>query len=365
MGHGVYNNPITITKAIGIILMVIGHSGCPQLLFYFIYLFHMPLFFFCSGLFLKDITRKEDAFMFLHKKVDSLYIPFVKWSFLFLLLHNVLIYVGIYNSYYGWEDGSFYYGYKDYIEKMSLIVFTMHGYEELLGGFWFIRTLFISSMIVIASSMLFGSCFKYKSVLMCLFFLVLTISVRRFLPDNGLWHDISMGTFGAFFIMFGYIANQKYGILHGNSFGVVICCLCLFITMLYFKVEVKMECGYNKVIPYTFSAISGILLTFYFSYFLDRNAGSRIKTVLYYIGNHTFTILSLHFLCFRFCSCYIVIVCDIDPAHIADHPVINNINMSISPLWWIPYVIVGICVSLMLNWIWCYGAKMIRGLIGY
>lgn len=42
---------ISIAKALGIILMVVGHSGCPEILARFIYLFHMPLFFFCSGYF--------------------------------------------------------------------------------------------------------------------------------------------------------------------------------------------------------------------------------------------------------------------------------------------------------------------------
>lgn len=40
-------------KGIGIIMMVIGHSGCPVYIHDFIYMFHMGLFFFVSGKFLK------------------------------------------------------------------------------------------------------------------------------------------------------------------------------------------------------------------------------------------------------------------------------------------------------------------------
>lgn len=39
------NNYIAIAKALGIMLMVVGHSGCPDYLYRFIYMFHMPLFF--------------------------------------------------------------------------------------------------------------------------------------------------------------------------------------------------------------------------------------------------------------------------------------------------------------------------------
>ena len=45
---------ISIAKAFGIILMVVGHSGCPQIINSFIYQFHMPLFFIMAGICLKE-----------------------------------------------------------------------------------------------------------------------------------------------------------------------------------------------------------------------------------------------------------------------------------------------------------------------
>lgn len=47
------DNTWDAVKGIGIILMVVGHSGCPMVMHDFIYLFHMGLFFFVSGRFLK------------------------------------------------------------------------------------------------------------------------------------------------------------------------------------------------------------------------------------------------------------------------------------------------------------------------
>lgn len=40
-------------KGIAILLMVVGHSGCPYYLRNFIYLFHMGLFYYASGHFFK------------------------------------------------------------------------------------------------------------------------------------------------------------------------------------------------------------------------------------------------------------------------------------------------------------------------
>lgn len=58
MDNKLLSRKITITKGLCIILMVIGHSGCPVLLSKFIYIFHMPVFFFFSGYF-KTISTKE------------------------------------------------------------------------------------------------------------------------------------------------------------------------------------------------------------------------------------------------------------------------------------------------------------------
>lgn len=50
-------NWVDALKGFGIILVAIGHSGCPQLLLHWIYIFHMPLFFMLSGLMFKDSEK--------------------------------------------------------------------------------------------------------------------------------------------------------------------------------------------------------------------------------------------------------------------------------------------------------------------
>ena len=89
MGSQSKENYITIAKAFGIILMVIGHSGSPSWLGRFLYMFHMPLFFLCSGYFFKEITEQKALNAFFLKRIKGLYIPYLKWSILFLLLHNI------------------------------------------------------------------------------------------------------------------------------------------------------------------------------------------------------------------------------------------------------------------------------------
>lgn len=86
-------------KGIGIVLVVYGHvarglvaAGLPvdrdlfALVDSFLYAFHMPLFFFLSGIYFLESFRKAGPVRLLANKVDSLLYPYVIWS----LLHGGL-----------------------------------------------------------------------------------------------------------------------------------------------------------------------------------------------------------------------------------------------------------------------------------
>ena len=85
--------------------MVAGHAEGPAILVGFLYTFHMPLFFIAAGYFFSQ-KAMDDPWNFCHKRFKGLYIPFIKWSVIYLLLHNVWHYFGILNEQYGnWEGG--------------------------------------------------------------------------------------------------------------------------------------------------------------------------------------------------------------------------------------------------------------------
>ena len=75
-----------IAKGIGVILVGIGHSpGLPFGGLLFIHSFHVPLYFFISGIFVKD--REETSFpKALLKNIKGLLLPYFVFSFLFLLV---------------------------------------------------------------------------------------------------------------------------------------------------------------------------------------------------------------------------------------------------------------------------------------
>ena len=125
-----HNKAISIGKAICIIFMVIGHSGCPTLLKNWIYTFHMPFFFFFSGYLFNN--KSLDSFIpFAKKKMRGLWLPFVKWNILFILLHNLFYKLGILNTEYSITD---------FLNKIVVSLY-MGEPQLLLGTFWFLQQL--------------------------------------------------------------------------------------------------------------------------------------------------------------------------------------------------------------------------------
>lgn len=83
------------------------------------------------------------------KRFKGLYVPFVKWSIFFLLIHNLLFKIGILNEVYGnWTGGTTHpYSIHQFWQRLTNIVFSMGGYDEFLAGaFWFFRGLLVASI---------------------------------------------------------------------------------------------------------------------------------------------------------------------------------------------------------------------------
>jgi fucose 4-O-acetylase-like acetyltransferase len=94
---------VDIAKGLGIVLVVVGHvlrglgsshlmSWTPAVQFAdrWIYSFHMPLFFFLTGLFLFGSATKRQLSDFSSDKLRTIAYPYFVWSFLTVLLKSVL-----------------------------------------------------------------------------------------------------------------------------------------------------------------------------------------------------------------------------------------------------------------------------------
>ena len=132
---------VSMAKGLAIVLMVLGHTSFNEYGGKFIYMFHMPLFFFLSGYCFKS-SYLSDFKKFAIKRIKGAYVPYVKWGLLFLLLHNVFYRLHIYDALFG--DTLF--GLRDFGIN-ALRVFTLLHSEKLLGGYWFLQAYFVASFI--------------------------------------------------------------------------------------------------------------------------------------------------------------------------------------------------------------------------
>lgn len=129
---------IDIAKGVGIVFVVLGHvvwgSDDPRLISicYFIYSFHMPLFFILSGLCIKD--SKTLDLMTIKKKVKAYLIPFFIWSIAYCFLFHIIDIPG----------GNVFE--IDFNNVFFAHVVSICG----LAPIWFLLALFIAEIIVLA-----------------------------------------------------------------------------------------------------------------------------------------------------------------------------------------------------------------------
>ncbi|KOP78668.1 hypothetical protein AMS59_12700 [Lysinibacillus sp. FJAT-14745] len=84
-----YLNWIDILKGLGIILVILGHIRLSPELISYIYLFHMPLFFFISG-YLMNINKYDSFNQLLKKKTRTLLIPYFTFSVISIICYSVI-----------------------------------------------------------------------------------------------------------------------------------------------------------------------------------------------------------------------------------------------------------------------------------
>lgn len=321
---------LDIAKGICIILMVIGHSGCPAYLRNFIYMFHMPCFFFISGYLLNDkyLTNLKTG---LWKKIKGSYYPFVKWSVIFLLLHNVFAYLHIYDASYSLKE----------ITIKFVRILTMTGSEQLLGGFWFLISLCWASIATIL-------CFHFMRKISIFAFINKWWGVILLLAITSLWNHLPIRLPAQFgeqtllataFYMSGYIYRKTD--LKSTYSQIIESALFIVPAIAAIYTNLSMSCKGSIVWLYYIIAMCGTIATIQLSKWLSHK---RIASSLAYIGDKTLYILIFHFLTFKLVSYVYIKYNHLPIDNLAQFSVLKDVNS-----WmWIAYSVVGISISLLI-----------------
>lgn len=338
MANNFRNNYISIAKAIGIILMVVGHSGCPSAVGRFIYLFHMPLFFVCSGYFFKEITNRITLFNFYKKKITGLYVPYLKWSILFLLLHNLFLNLNIYNS----LSNSYHYQLEDFVIQFLKII-AMTDYELLLRPFWFVKELLLSSLLVATISYI-TSGFHQKKKTELVFSLVLFLSIiSKALQPIPFIGDISILFSSVSYFYTGILFYKYKKRVRLTYSSLVICFITVLIGSYIFIGDIDMRyTTSSNIILYYILSFFGIIMTFCVSIILET---TNINKTLYYIGNNTIYILVLNLLALKLGNLIKIWIYDMPIDRLSSYTIIAEHNSS----FWIIYSMIGIISPLFVG----------------
>ena len=374
---------ISIAKGIAIILMVIAHAEAPGWLCKFIFEFHMPLFFITAGFFFSTKYLHDEA-TFVKKRVKGLYIPFVKWSVFFLIIHNWMFDIGILNEVYGNEQGGVLHPYSAHqIQQNLWNIFTaMGGYDAFLcGAFWFFRGLFVASILYliiykvldlgisriprnprISRSPRISASIPY---LICLIMLLLCgwktwEGLKVINLVQGGYRDMM----GCFFFGIGFIFRQYvdgYRQIMSRQYlaipATILFGLIVWLFSKYLTANMNWRSTFQQFLSLPVPAILGFLMTYNISRWIDAGKG-WFKRFLVYTGDHTLNIFIFHIISYKVVSLIKIWYYGMDIRQIGCHMVIHDHSQE--DCFWILYTIAGVGIPLLGVWLWEKSKEKIR-----
>ncbi len=302
------NEYLDFAKAIGICLVVLGHTFGGGL--FALKTYHMPFFFFVSGLLLDD---KENIQVFLIKRVCRLYIPFLIYEVFLLGIHNFLYDFGIVSNCYILPQDIFH-------QLVHIICFD--NCEILLAPTWFVTVLFWAGIIsrIILSFSVRNSIYLKKESFAVVGFLLSSclIYVGMLNGSKGRWNVsrsfncpqvINITFIATGYILIGYLCKCfKMRFSKEKSEWKQILIIILFAGVVCFERRTKLISDmranvYTYISLAPLFALIGISMIFFVAQYLLRAVEwahlKRAKRLILYAGQHTFTIMCLHPIAFK------------------------------------------------------------------
>lgn len=252
------SNWLDIAKGITIMLMVIGHSSIPHYLSNFIWAFHMPLFFMAAG-WATIWTKRSFSSYFLHR-VRTLILPFVTYS---ILVCFVL------NNHCDWK---------------GIDHFLINGWEGY--PLWFIPVLFVAS---IAYCGIRNISYTYCRYLLIVFILLLGVV----LSINNIQLPWTMSSVP--YVLFLLFVGEKMKIMatwidNPKWYKIILCFVLTCVISLFWRMDLAWN-SIMPVIPLTIGAVSGTLMMYLLSSYIDRKY-KKLSHVLSAIGRETYVVVA-------------------------------------------------------------------------
>ena len=264
---------IDVLYFLGILLVLIGHSHSSdwsqfentilERIIYFIYMFHMPLFFFISGFLFQNSNRleKEGYRKWIANKALRLLTPYFFWSLLAVLPKYYI------------ERGSF-----EGVGKAILDNF-INPRASVWGHFWFLPVLFLTYVLFGTAKMIIKSkgLFLYSSWLSTLIiyflpirtqvfglsdlrglliFFTIGVVVRNVIPKQLGWNKVTLSVYGVIatgisIVIYNYYGNKN--IITGLIVAVLMVAVCWIVATIIDENEIITWVSSHNFTMYIFS----------------------------------------------------------------------------------------------------------------
>lgn len=263
---------LDIAKGIGIILVILGHAIFPKRIVVWIYTFHMPLFFYLSGVTF-NLEKYNKFSKLIKSKVKSLLVPYILLSILYLLFY-------IFQNYVFKYDVS--------ILKAALGIIFQIRHSDYTIGLWFFPCLFVTEILFYILLKICGKS-KIKLFIEILISFVIGYIYCRYVDVKLPW-AVDASFIAVFFMGLGYIMKDMLNKIDYRYMAFIIINV-LFGNLNYKTMWYRCDMYYNwygNGLFYILSAVSGIIFIISVSKLINKAAVLQAigKNSLYYYGVH-------------------------------------------------------------------------------
>ena len=264
---------IDILRGIAMILVLIGHND--TILTNYIYSFHIPLFFFISGLTYKG--NSDSLKEVIKKRLRNIVIPYFELSlFLYFLWILLMNFQGIVL-------------YKNDILRNFVGIFYCQGVDNMAWGLqlWFLPCLFITSII-------FSFISKIKKKVFVLISIIVVSSVGFLFNDilriNFLW-SFDVALVGVLFYGTGFLLKNKLNIYKPQIVDYICMLISLVLLIIFNQLNGRIDMyssQYNNIFLFISNSFLGIYIIIVVSKLIKQ------KRIIRFVGSNTIIILAFH-----------------------------------------------------------------------
>lgn len=273
---------IDIAKGLGILLVVLGHQidyfdADIQAAYRYIYLFHVPLFFFLSGMFFRE---QEDLWTCFKKKFMRLFVPYLLANIFFFFVEMVRV----------WKLGAAYDGDLGWKDLWLACTGLWPVLSMLSRPTWFILVLFRTTLIYKLIQLLTGG----RKWIMAAICAAIGVAGSIWAPGA---YMLGQTMVALPFLCLGHICgagmveNKKIFSLPISAIGVVLALPLLYLISLHQQTNIAVNVYGNAALMFA-GALLGILAVLWLSKLIERLPNTT--KLLSFVGRYTLSILIWH-----------------------------------------------------------------------